>query len=486
MIQKCREAKVFLLIALVCGLLLVFLIPPLNAADEAVHFANAYAISRGDLFPDNVDNVIVGHYLPRSIWNYSAVYPGALWGNRDAKYSYSKMVAESMNTGPIGEPYLRGEGQVFTGYLAAAGGMVIGTALGKAFADTDMNAQPYNQMIYGRLGNLIFYILITYLALCITPRFKRSMLLVASMPMGLFLASSLSYDALIIPVSYLFIAIVLYMVSTGEKPITKGEIVGILFCTFFLIGVKTAYAPLLLLLLAVPKRKYGSVRKMVFCIVAVVVTAVIGYIPVYINGRIGQNIPANPAISKMVQAQSEWINSHLGETIHAIFNSLKVQGEFYRESFWGKLGWLDTPFPVPMMVIGYFMLAVTAILEIMDWNPKEYGKFWKRLLPVVGVLISFVGMEYVMYLKHTPRPDVLNRIGTDYVEGVQGRYFIPLFLPLMIPFSNCLLYKLRNSKREKVRNHFTTIRKNMSFAAEGWAVMCGVYTVLIVLLRYWV
>ena len=69
MVRKCVEAKIFLIVALVCGLLLVFLIPPLQSADEPVHFANAYAMSRGDIFPDNKDNKAFGHEMPEAVYN---------------------------------------------------------------------------------------------------------------------------------------------------------------------------------------------------------------------------------------------------------------------------------------------------------------------------------------------------------------------------------------------------------------------------------
>lgn len=482
MVKNCAEAKVFLAVSLICGLLLVFLIPPLNAADEAVHFANVYAISRGDFFPNNFENSYTGHYLPQTVYNYSVKYPGALHGNREEKYSYAEMINESLMPTVLGEKVSRTGGQVPTGYLAAACGMAIGNVIGNEMFDPTVNAQPYNQMLYGRLGNLFFYILITYLAICIIPRYKRILLLIAVMPMSLFLSASLSYDPPVIAVSFFFIAIALYMMKTGDKTITKSEIAAVLFSTFFLVGAKQAYAPLLLLLLGIPKTKYGSIKKMILCIVSVILIAVIAYIPVWICSARESGI----VTSDMVTKQEQWVSSHIGETIKAIIHTLRVKQVFYTESFWGRLGWLDTPFPIPIMILGYVALFFVSVADVFEWNPAEYGKNWKRLLPLGSVLLSFIGMELIMYLHHTPRPEVLNEIGSSYVEGVQGRYFIPLFVPFLLPFSNGLLVRFKKNKTEKTQACLSGLHRLMSSFAMGWAVMCGTYTVLIVLLRYWI
>lgn len=489
MVKRCIEAKIFLIVAVVCGLLLVFLVPPLQAADEPVHFANAYALSRGDPFPDRIDDAHLGHLLPENIYNYSVRYPWGIFNDTNAKYSYSGMIAESMSGAGLGGGVSRTGGEVPTGYLAAAGGMAAGTVLGNLFMSPEMNAQPYNQMVYGRIGNLIFYVIVTYFAICIIPRFKKSLLLLATMPMNLFLAASCSYDPLVHSITFLFFAVVLYMMKTGDKPVTKAEVSLVLLCTFFMVGAKQAYAPLLLLLLGIPKTKYGSVKKMIGCIAAVIVTAAIAYIPILIfNGRSAQLYSeGNTPITEAINQQHQWVSTHVPETIRAIWNTLSVKKQFYAESFWGKLGWLDTPFPVPMMTLGYTALLLTAVTEVFEWQPKEYGKFWKRLLPAAGVLVVFIGVELMMYLVHTPRPDVTGIIGNSFVEGVQGRYFIPLFIPLLMIFSNGWIRRAQvKAEKPGLDRAVSKAHRGICYLAGSGAVMCGAYTVLIVLLRYWI
>ena len=142
--------------------------------------------------------------------------------------------------------------------------------------------------------------------------------------------------------------------------------------------------------------------------------------------------------------------------------------------------------------------------EFMEWNETNFdvnmceftkgayeNKKWAFVsdvdaLPLAAVLISFVGTELMMYLYHTPRPDVLGVIGGSYVEGAQGRYFIPLFLPVLMALSNGWIARAYGSKKKGIGTAISGIHKSVSYVAVFGAIMCGAYTILIVLLRYWI
>ena len=77
-----------------------------------------------------------------------------------------------------------------------------------------------------------------------------------------------------------------------------------------------------------------------------------------------------------------------------------------------------------------------------------------------------------------------NTIGGDFVEGVQGRYFIPLFLPMIVAFSNGLIpHLLKKKNQDTVREKF---RRILNASVYGWSAFCGVFTLMIVVLRYWI
>ena len=481
-----RAEKVFLVIAVAVGLLLVFLVPPLNAADEQTHFLNAYSLSRGKPWGEISENGVYSRCVPEEYARFVSKYPGRIRANTLEKYSYSEMIGESRTGSSLDKRAYTGSVISPTGYIPSAAGMVIGTAISSLFREYAVIGQPYNQMIFGRLGNLFFYIVVVYCALKIIPCLKRTLLLAATMPMCLFQAASLSYDAVLIPVSFLFTAIVLKLIRQRDTVIRNGEIAAVLFCVFFMTGVKGAFtAPLLLMLLAVPREKYGTTRKMILCIGMVLGAGILGYLPQIIDRHIaaGAAVKAD-AVFEACKAQREWAGQNILKLPGIFLKTLWSMKAVYMDSFFGMLGWLDTPFPVPMTIFGLFMIVVSAVIETCSCRIFSGKEWWKRLLPFFGAVISVAGLMLAMYLDHTPRPEVTNTIGGDFVEGVQGRYFIPLFLPMIVAFSNGLIpHLLKKKNQDTVREKF---RRILNASIYGWSALCGVFTLMIVVLRYWI
>lgn len=470
----CGEARFFLKAAVLIGLLLVVITPPMCTPDENAHFVNAWAISRGDLFPEVVDGRM-GRYVSAQTLTFIDTYIEKTYGTFDVDYSYQENYFDSWLPDNDTTEIFYSASTVkipFTGYLFSGIGMAFGRFVECLFR-FEVNALPYNLLLYGRLGNLAFYIAVIYWALRITPHFKRVMLVLALMPMSIFLGASVNYDAVLIPVSFLLISAVLSMLEHPEAPLKKGEVLCVLICTFFLVGVKQAYAPLLLLLTAVPLQKYGGRKTLYRCVGAVMVTGVIACLPLLISNRIaGRAIDENAAV---VLAQNTFIKEHLGLMPRIIAATLKRYLPFYTVSFWGCLGQLDTNFPVPFTVIFYMVLAFLSVVECGTaavWRTQR----WKRLLPLVSVSVSFIGIFMAIYSTWTPLPGIADGVGTLYVSGVQGRYFIPLFLPGLLIFSNGVL------RRKK----FTpNIEEHVAQIAKYCAACCGALTVLTVYLRYW-
>lgn len=477
---KIRCEHVFLVCALVFGLLLVFLTPPMNVPDEGAHFLNAYAVSKGHFFGEIVDGEFV-RKVPQSVSDFEARYSNAFAWKYDAKTDYSDVVNEIRSTNEPGETVTRGGVIVCpTGYLVSGAGMALGSLVGRLFAAS----QPYNLMLYGRVANLLFCILVTYAALKIIPCFKRTLLLLATMPMTLFLGASLNYDAVLIPVSFLFVAIVARLICRKQENIQPKEIGVVLFCVFFLVGVKQAYAPLLLMLLAVPKKKYGGLRNMILCISAVIAVAVIAYIPQLIHNRTA-SMAAGDIYSGAVEQQSEWIRSNAAKLPGIFFNTLKTKIPGYIESFWGILGVLDTPFPKPFVIMGLVVLFVTALMDVCSFSLYDAKEWWKRLLPFFAAIIAFAGMMYIMYKEWTPLPGVANTIGGDIAEGIQGRYLIPLVLPLCAALANKFSFVFASRIKLSAEKR-TTAKAITDHFIYFWALFCGLLTVLTVMLRYWI
>lgn len=470
--KKAREklARAFLIIALICGVLISIILPPMCAPDEHVHFVHAYDMSRGNLFVQAYEGNIV-RFLPEAMYNYIQRYPVSMNGIQNGnRYNHYQMFMESYSWDTGGEevPYqITGN----TGYGIAALSMAFAYHIGRLLGFSQMG-MPYNMMLVGRLGNLLFYVLVFYFAIKRSPYFNKLMLLVGLMPMSLFLGATLNYDAILIPITVYFVALVLDLGIREDEQLTWGEVIRVLLCVVFLADLKQGLCtPLLILLLTIPIKKYGSTRKLIFCISLVLIAAIIGYIPNMINQRVGASIQALSETTPNSQLQLQWVLSNLKEIPGLFRRTFDTFFGGYVNMFWGVLGWLDVYIPTPVMFIGYLVLFTTAIFEgcsFAGWR----GKRWKNILSIAGTVVSILGVFMSMYLFFT------QVTGYYVIEGVQGRYFIPMFIPLILAFSNPLfLYfgKKTDGKAEKVFSLSTPI----------WGACCGTVTVFILASRYW-
>ena len=90
--EKFSIEKKYLYIALIFGILFVFIVPPFQSPDEDSHFKKAYQVSKGKFYPEVKKNVI-GNYFPTEMLNYINIKTKYI-GNRDKKYKYSEMVLD--------------------------------------------------------------------------------------------------------------------------------------------------------------------------------------------------------------------------------------------------------------------------------------------------------------------------------------------------------------------------------------------------------
>ncbi len=197
-LQPCR---VFLLLGLLSGLLLVLLTPPFQAPDEYSHFYRAYHISEGHLTARLFDHR-VGAELPKSLkkllmFNH---LPFNTEARADAQLfrqaleipllKDDRTFVDFNNTALMSPlPYLPEATVIAIGRLA--------------------HTRPILLVYAGRLANLLTWVLLVFLAIRAAPAGKWLIAVLALMPMSIFLAASLSYDACTIGLAYLTTAFLL-------------------------------------------------------------------------------------------------------------------------------------------------------------------------------------------------------------------------------------------------------------------------------------
>lgn len=471
--MKIKEEKFFLYMMCLAMFLIILLTPPMTTPDEETHFTNIYAIGYGKVLPKIQDGT-VGRTIPANISDFIYFNKEKYTGKIEQKYSYQENYGDSWSPNQECKMVFKPMGTLATlnpaGYFVASLGIMLGRIIFAIFGHAF--ATPYNLLLFARIANAIFYITCGYFALCITPILKRTMLLLLMMPMSLYLGVSVSYDSVLISVSILFFANVLRMIfSKQHDKVTIQDIVITMLAAFFLVGIKMVYAPFLLLLCFIPKQKFGSQKKYYYCIAATIGTAIIALIlyPAILHITLGANIlPTDPKVMQ----QRRFLASHLYLVPSIIWNSIKANKMFYMQSFFGNLGQLDTNFPIPILVTWYSCFVMILGYEIFSTPFSIQWKF--RISNLVLSLLSLTGIFIAMYLNWTP---YFYKIGERIVTGVQGRYFIPLFLFLCFNFANSYLGKKGITRKGESKIDFIT----RMVAGNSIVLTC-----FILLLRFWI
>ena len=245
--------------------------------------------------------------------------------------------------------------------------------------------------------------------------------------MLLHLIASYSYDSIIVSFAILFISQVLYM-REKEGVITVKDIV---LCAIFgvlLAPSKMVYIPILLIIYIIPNEKFGLSYKKAYIIKTTIFLVAIA-IMLLIQSRTIANSVGDPELSwSEEEARSvSWVIKHPIQTLKVYINTLFSKGEYYVEGMAGaSLGWLQIN--VPGYVYEPFYLFLVYSFMMRKDEEKDlcfYNKLWIFLIIIAGVFLVLTSI----LLAWTPMSSMV-------IEGVQGRYFIPFLLLLMLVLRN--------------------------------------------------
>ena len=427
-------SKLYVPCVLFWGLIYTLVFIPFTAPDEYAHYASAYRLSnqimlremagtaydeKGQVMMREEDAGELGTELSEE--NFADVY-GKLWNMDGSKreigygHHYMEVAFHAYTPQAIGITVARllGFGQVLTIYL-------------------------------GRLCNLLFFALCGWLAIRLVPFGKMAIFGTSLLPMTLELVGSLSYDGFAIGLGMLYTAYVLYLIYQKDKigP-RQWAVLGVLLA--LLAPCKMVYIPLAAMCFLIPQEKFGSKKKFMTAAAIVAACMAVGVLIVNLNKMTSYLGETEDVI--------EWAGGVAGYSFSMLlkspFTAVKViaytlvtrmPGYIYG-MIGGNLGWLEYEVDA---VLTLFLLAWTMLTALpVDEHhgvPVVAGNFSqadKAVMPVghraVSLILCFgtvVATLLIMLLSWTP-------LGSPVVEGVQGRYFLPV-LPLV-------LIALRNKK----------------------------------------
>ncbi len=416
------------LLVFILGMFFMITITPRATPDEPHHYHTSYELSNYMLFRfDSLNKGTAEHFDATD-----------LPGHANTSAGYLRVFSE------FGEGVEDTEAEItipekrklsyFVEYIPQAIGILIGRLLGR---------NAVTLYILGRFCNLLFYTVCVYFALRRLPKFKLQLGLIAMLPMALHQGASLSYDAFVNGMSFLFIALVLSFVFE-RRPIGVKDLCIIGVVAALLVPAKVVYCALLLLLFLIRKEQFGSMKKkilsigVIFAICAIVLLAF--------------QLPSMLEISSRGDTKlnheglyNYTLSDFLRDPVHAVMLFIRTFWEMaYTWLCWGIGSLLcGLNLQIPMWIVVGFMI-ILVLSTISNAESSLALKRYERLL-CVGISAAVILLTMLsMAVGWTGNTHAV-------IQGVQGRYFLPVFPLLLLSLCGSKTFTLqRNIDRQLI------------------------------------
>lgn len=415
-----RQEWIFAVACLMLGSLLIFGIGTNQVSyDEYVHAKSAYKLSFGTTIEFTESALqMAGNLLPH-FNNPEERQLIEAYLNKNNDFSWADIGSQSR--------FVRSETRV---YYPMAIGFWIGRTLHMGFAET---------VALAKFGNLLFYIFVVFFAIRLAKKYKSIVSLIALLPNNVFLAAALTYDAVLTSFLLLGMVLIINEILEPDRKLTWQNTLMILIS--FVIGCqsKPIYVVMALLMLFYGKNKFHNrLQEFVLKTAVLVVAGLMIYNIFFPTPTAGSDyhLVSNFSyagdkrnLGTSVTGQISYIFGNPGTYTLLLLRSMfeMLTGYLFGGSNFFQYGYLGTAPTVAtyaVLLIGLWLMVTSAKGEIR----QSIG--WKY---IVLILIMILGTSAIvwtsMYASYTT-------VGADEIRGVQGRYFIPMFLPFAVCFLN--------------------------------------------------
>jgi uncharacterized membrane protein len=401
----------FVTLMLIFGILAAFLIPMGAGPDEETHVIRVWEMSLLQVRPGN-------SFIPNNIARSDLPLPRALF---DLSYRRLPVVR------PVEAPYLPMYGQM---NLEGRGLYTDGMPTRSIYSPPLLLPQAIAMNVFGRtldlsvgwvyfitrLATLASYVMLVWLAIRIIPYGKWLVAIVALTPTTAFNAATINSDPLSIGIALLFIAGCLKLAQNERVSWKEWGVLCLLFSLLFWAKVNVATLALLPFLIIAPARFHKKWQYFLLILAALLIGLfeIGGWNSVAYGKFFSEADRANP------MGQISFVLGHPFQFVGIVLRDLWSNGREYLQSGIAVFGygyWF-----VPLATYIFYIIAIMASIlgEKHPLTSKTRYSLWFVFL--VGYFAT-VGSLYVSY---TP-------VGNASIFGVQGRYFTPIILVLLLP-----------------------------------------------------
>lgn len=449
-INKITDHRKIFLIIFSLGILYCAVIAPDTVPDEPSHTDTAYAVSNKIMgIPDSDKPGYI--YKRVEDINNDAEERQSL-GVENYRWIYHNLFRKPVDTSLVEcavRNNLGNAGIIF--YIPQALGISLGRILGLGMLPT---------LYLGRIFSLLCYVILLIISLKKIPVGKLTLLLIGVLPISLQQAASMSYDGIINAIFFLYLSYCLFAIYGKEKlkildiiiiALSGGLIASVKGGVYFLL----CFLPLLIIWRNknITKNEKNSI-----------ILIIIMFCSIFIKERLFNTIVRLTATQGSVVGGSKnqqlytfgYLLKNPIRLIGLYLNSIHEQADMQiRNLFGGNLAWRNVNIDWYIVILFIVIILISTIRN----NNDIYISKTDRVFMGIIAFLTYILIELSMLLSWTP-------INLNYITGVQGRYFLPFILLILL----C------------IRNSVISIKKNIDHCLFFGVCMLDLITILQVIL----
>ncbi|GMO24046.1 MAG: hypothetical protein Ta2B_03370 [Termitinemataceae bacterium] len=405
--QKLNIEKIFFMFFTVIGLSYLFIIPMSGVPDEFAHWLRILDIKEGHIIAgSSIEEKYGGDMLSGNALFYFDVLNGKysdLGKNNTFNLDKENKIWYHFPNTALYSPI---------SYIFQMPCVIIFSI----FTDSTLLL-----MYAGRISAFLFSLLVLFACIKRLPVHKILFFCIAMMPMFIHQSISLSADASLNSVSLAASAFIIAVLFNPTARISKKQVI-VCFCLAICISLsKIIYLPFVFLFCLIPITKFESRKQyLLFCISIIILSVLLnlGW-SVFVSSKykIDLGYEAN------MNEQLKFIFSNPLGFCKIILKSWVSQFSGYILTCLGSsLGWLSIRINAMILSI-YSMVAIMLVFFEKDTNLNI--TFKKRSVLFLITLSILCLLTANVYLTWTT-------VGSNQLSGIQGRYFIPSIMILLI------------------------------------------------------
>ena len=428
-VKTVRVEKVFVILGIIFGLMLIIVTPPFQNPDENKHFFRTYQISQGIFLAQRGDGEMLGVRASQELIDLVNSFEQSLFYHPARKTSI-KEITEAFSIPQTSQSngfFILWNENFYSplAYLPQAFLILLGRQL----------PIPVLSLLYiGRLASLGCWIGLIWISLRLLPYKKWLFFYLAFTPMAMAIGSALSVDTVTNGLGFLWIALCFhYTLDESVEHLSNRQKILLVLIAAGLGLVKQSAIPLVLCLFAIPKAKWGTWKSYLCWASIILFTSLLTYFIWYLMVRDfsswydPQQIIPEEQLSYILGHPKAYLSTFISTHLAADFI-----GTIITEYIGSLLGWLDAKLPLSFVTFYVIFLVMVCLNKKEDETDLNLSQ---RLIFLTAWALNISLIATMIYL-------VWNPVGSESIAGLMGRYYIMSGPAFFIAISGWLKFPL--------------------------------------------